>query len=255
VTGPSLGETQLPTATGPSLVDPVRPTDGDPPTDGSGRPALVEYSPRSSLRTSRRIGIFGGTFDPPHIGHLIAAQEAHVATGLDTVVFVPAADPPHKAGVPMAPAHHRTAMVELAIRGNPAFTLGRYDVDRPGPHFTVDLLDVVRRDVDEEDTLFFIVGADSLVDLPHWRDPGGIVARAPLIVCRRPGYEPDLEVLEAAVPGVTGRIQFVDMPLIGISGSDIERRIGEGRPIRYQVTDAVEAYIRAHGLYGAVVHG
>jgi nicotinate-nucleotide adenylyltransferase len=197
----------------------------------------------------RRVGIFGGTFDPPHIGHLIAAEEARFALRLDTVLFVPAGTPPHKPGVPMAAARHRVAMVEAAIRGNPAFAVARYDVDRPGPHYTVDMLRLASDALGPRVELYFLMGADSLVDLPNWRDPAGILSRATVVAMSRPGYAPDLASLEALVPGLGAKLVLVEMPLIGIRASELERRAGEGRPIRYQVPDAVIEYVRREGLY------
>jgi nicotinate-nucleotide adenylyltransferase len=200
---------------------------------------------------SRRLAVFGGTFDPVHHGHLIAAEEVRCALRLEAVVFVPAAVPPHKLGDSMAQARHRLAMLELATGGNPGFRISRVDLDRPGPHFTVDMLRLLAESLDDGTELFLMMGADSLRDLPTWRDPPGILAQARVVVVDRPGYAPDRAALEAALPGLAERLVVVPMPLIGIAASDVERRVGEGRPIRYQVPAAVEAYIYANGLYGA----
>jgi nicotinate-nucleotide adenylyltransferase len=201
---------------------------------------------------SRRLAVFGGTFDPVHHGQLIAAEEARHALRLDAVVFVPAAVPPHKLGDSMAKARHRLAMLELATSGNPAFQISRVDLDRPGPHFTVDMLRLLAETyAGKAVELFLLLGADSLQELPTWRDPPGILARARIVVVDRPGYAPDLAALEAALPGLAERLLVVPMPPIGIAASDIERRVGAGRPIRYQVPAAVESYIYANGLYGA----
>jgi nicotinate-nucleotide adenylyltransferase len=194
------------------------------------------------------VAFFGGTFDPIHVGHLIAAQEVASALELDRVVFVPAGDPPHKPGVPMAPAAHRLAMVEAAVAGNPAFAVRRYDLDRAGPHYTIDMLRLGVADLRPAQA-YFLIGADSLIDLPTWQDPAGIIALARPIVVARPGFAPDLDALERIIPGLTQRLVEVPIPQIGIASSDIERRVAAGRPIRYQVPDAVEAYIRRHALY------
>jgi nicotinate-nucleotide adenylyltransferase len=196
-----------------------------------------------------RLGVFGGSFDPVHHGHLIAAEEARHVLGLERVLFVPAAAPPHKAGDSMAHQRHRVAMLELAIAANPGFALHRVDLDRPGPHFTVDMLGLLAAEAGPEAELYFILGADSLQELPSWRDPAGILARARLALVDRPGYEPDLAALAAALPALASRLVHVPIPLLGLAASDIERRVRAGRPIRYQVPEAVAAYIRANGLY------
>jgi nicotinate-nucleotide adenylyltransferase len=204
---------------------------------------------------TRRLAVFGGTFDPVHHGHLIAAEEARHALALDQVLFVPAAVPPHKLGASMAHAEHRVAMLALALAGNPAFALSRMDLDRPGPHFTVDMLRLLAAELGPDVELFFLMGADSLVDLPTWRDPAGIMAQARLVVVDRPGYLPDLAALEARLPGLGAGLTVVHMPLVGIAASDIERRVRAGRPIRYQVPEAVAAYIAEHRLYTADGNG
>jgi non-canonical purine NTP pyrophosphatase (RdgB/HAM1 family)/nicotinate (nicotinamide) nucleotide adenylyltransferase len=201
--------------------------------------------------TPRRVGVMGGTFDPVHIGHLMAAEEAIWALALDRVIFAPAGVPPHKPGATPADAGHRMAMIELAIAGDDRMALSRVDIDRPGPHFTVDMLALLRREgaVPAGAGLWFIMGADSLVDLPTWRDPSGIIRLARLAVVRRPGFAPDLGEVARAVPGVADSVDLVEMPLVGVSGTDIRLRVGEGRPIRHQVPRSVEAYIGAQALY------
>jgi nicotinate-nucleotide adenylyltransferase len=208
-------------------------------------------SPGAALPGGRRVAVFGGSFDPVHHGHLIAAEEARWALGLDRVLFVPAAVPPHKPGDELASAAHRLAMLELALAGNPGFAISRVDLDRPGPHFTVDMLALVAETQPPGTELFFLLGADSLRDLPTWRDPAGILARARLAVVARPGYEPDLAALSRLLPQLGERLHRVPVPPIGIAASDLERRVREGRPIRYQLPAAVEDYIRAQGLYRA----
>lgn len=198
---------------------------------------------------TRRLGLLGGTFDPVHLGHLIACEAARTSLGLDAVLFVPAGDPPHKSGAPISPARQRLAMLALALAGNPAFAVSRVDVDRPGPHFTVDLLRLVAEEYGPATELYFIVGADSLVDLPTWRQPERIVQLARLAVVGRPGYEPDLADLERRVPGVADSLRFVDAPPVDISATDLRRRVAAGRSIRYQVPDAVADYVQTHGLY------
>lgn len=196
-----------------------------------------------------RLGVYGGTFDPPHLGHLILAETAADSLTLDRVLFVPAGQPPHKNAADVrAEAWHRLAMVERAIAGNPRFATSRVDIDRPGPHYTVDMLRLLHRDHPDAD-LIFLIGADSLRDLPAWSRPAELIELAQLGVMRRPGAEPDLSELERTLPGLSARVQWVDAPLIDISATEIAHRIAAGRSVRYRLPDAVCSYIAEHGLY------
>jgi nicotinate-nucleotide adenylyltransferase len=196
-----------------------------------------------------RFGIYGGTFDPPHLGHLILAETAASSLNLETVLFVPAADPPHKLSSAIRiPAHHRLAMVERAIAGNPRFGLSRVDMDRPGPHYSVDMLRLLHQQFPEAD-FFFLIGSDSLRDLPTWSRPAELIELATLGVMRRPGAAPDLEDLEGKIPGLRQRLVWIDAPLVEISATVIARRIASGQSVRYQVPDAVRLYIEQNGLY------
>lgn len=197
-----------------------------------------------------KLGILGGTFDPIHYGHLIAAQEVLWALGLEQVLFVPAGVPPHKPGAVVSPAHHRVAMVELAVRGNPSFVVSRVDVDRPGPAYSVDMVRLLQEERGPEVEFYFIVGLDSLNEILSWHDPQRLISLAMLAVVMRPGYPmPDLARLERSVPGISQRVCFVPMPEIGISSSDLRHRVAIDQPIRYQLPEAVEAYIYRQGLY------
>jgi nicotinate-nucleotide adenylyltransferase len=198
-----------------------------------------------------RLGLLGGTFDPPHYGHLVLAEAARVQLRLDCVLFVVAGRPPHKPGRPITPDRHRLAMVEFAIADNPAFAISRVDVDRPGPHYTVETLSLLRREYPEAE-LFFLVGGDSLAQFLTWRDPVGILRQARLAVMPRPGYEPDLAALEQVVPDAHDRLAWLDAPFLDISASDLRRRVREGLPIRYLVPPSVEAYVRERCLYKAL---
>ena len=195
-----------------------------------------------------RLGIIGGTFDPPHYGHLVLAENARVQLQLDRVLFALAGQPPHKPGRPVTPARHRAAMVEAAIADNPAFALSRVDVDRPGPHYTVEMLTLLRQ-AHPGARLFFLMGGDSLAEFITWRDPVGIVRQASLAVMRRPGYEPDLSSLERVVPGIRERLIWLDTLYLDIAASDLRRRVCEGLPVRYLVPPLVEDYIHTHRLY------
>lgn len=197
----------------------------------------------------RRIGLLGGTFDPIHWGHLIMAEEARQQACLDRVLFLPAGEPPHKVGQTITPIGHRLRMVQLAIASHPAFALSRLDVDRPGPHYSVDMVRLFLERSPAGTEAFFLVGADSLGDMPTWRDPAGLLDLCWVLAMSRPGHEPDLDRLAQVLPAVRERVQVLPMPLIGISGTDIRRRVQEGRSIRYLVPEEVRQYILAHGLY------
>ncbi len=197
-----------------------------------------------------RLGILGGTFDPIHFGHLLAAEEARVTLRLDRVLFAPAGDPPHKQGYAILPIAHRLRMVRLAISDNPAFDISAVDMDRPGPHYTIDTIQLIRNEwgtgIDET---YFIMGADSLAHLLTWHQPDQLVDLCRLAVVARPGYRADLAELEAALPNISHRLDWVEMPVLGISSSDLQRRVREGHSIRYQVPAAVVEYVTEHGLY------
>lgn len=197
-----------------------------------------------------RIGVFGGTFDPIHYGHLIAAQEVLWALNLERVLFAPAGLPPHKRQLVISPIEQRIAMVELAIGGNPAFGLSRVDADRPGPAYTVDTALLLQQQLGPAAELSFIIGLDSLNEILTWREPQRLISLVDLAVVTRPGYAvPDMGDLERILPGVSQRVRLVDMPEIGISASDLRRRVAAGQPIKYQVPELVERYIYQNGLY------
>lgn len=196
-----------------------------------------------------RVGILGGTFDPIHYGHLILAEEARARLQLATVLFVPAREPPHKMQQPCSQAADRLRMVELAIAGNPAFEASEVELARPGPSYTVDTLAALQEALGPEAELYFLMGLDSLANVLTWHRPADIVARTQLAVANRPGYKVDLGALEQALPGISARTHLLETPEIGIAAWDLRRRVGAGLPIRYQVPEAVEGYIRARGLY------
>ncbi len=195
-----------------------------------------------------RLGILGGTFDPPHIAHLVMAGQARSQLNLSRVILVPAGQPPHKLGRPVTPIEHRLAMMQLAIADDPNLALSRVEVDRPGPHYTADTLAVLRT-AHPEDELYLLIGSDSLRDLMAWRDPARIVAQARLAVMRRPDAAPDMGALEVAIPGIGARVEWVDAPWLDISSHDIQRRVRAGLSIRHLVPAVVERYIVEHGLY------
>lgn len=195
------------------------------------------------------IGILGGTFDPPHNGHLVLAEAALRQLQLAQVVFMPAKQPPHKLDDPISPLGTRVAMLELALRGKTAFVISLLEAERPGPSYTVDTLREMRRDLPAQTQIFFIMGLDSLQNLPTWHQPQEIVKLCKLAVLKRPGYFADLDVLEQEIPGVKRAVHFVSAPEIGISASDIRARAARGGPLDGLVPRAVAAYIDQHHLY------
>jgi nicotinate-nucleotide adenylyltransferase len=199
------------------------------------------------------IGIMGGTFDPIHVGHLAAAEEAREALGLERILFVPAGQPPHKPERPVTPAEHRVAMVERAIAENAAFELSRAEVDREGPSYTADtveLLATAERAEDRQPNLTLILSVESFHGLPSWHEPRRILEHCRLAVVPRGGFPtPERAWLAEQFRGVPVRVAFLDAPRLRLSGSEIRQRVSAGRSIRYLVPDAVIDYIGDHGLY------
>ena len=199
----------------------------------------------------RRLGVMGGTFDPIHHGHLVAAEEARWTFRLDEVLFVPAGRPWMKGHRELADGEHRHRMTELATQGEEAFTVSRMELDREGPTHTVETLRQLRTERPEVDELFFITGADALADLPQWREPAEALELATFIGASRPGYDLDRAVasLAAELGAAADRVQVLDVPALAISSSDIRDRVKDGRPFRYQVPDGVHDYIEEQELY------
>ncbi|MFZ5910923.1 MAG: nicotinate-nucleotide adenylyltransferase [Chloroflexota bacterium] len=199
--------------------------------------------------SNERLGIFGGTFDPPHLGHLILAQEACAQLDLARLLWVLTPIPPHKLGQAITPPEYRLAMLELAVRDDPAFEVSRVELDRPGPHYTADTLRLLAERFPSAD-LVLLIGGDSLRDLPTWRFAPDLVAACREIgVMRRPGASVDLSALERQIPGAQARVRFVDAPLLEIASSEIRRRIRQGKPFRYYLSPAVYEYILEKHLY------
>jgi nicotinate-nucleotide adenylyltransferase len=194
------------------------------------------------------IGILGGTFNPPHMGHLVMAQEALDQLGLDRVVFVPVAIPPHKEAREDPGADERVDLCRLAVGDDERLDVSTLEVDRGGASYTVDTLRLFH-DLEAEHDLIFIVGGDMAQSLPAWREPEAILALARLAVAEREGVGRE-DIARRLEPLHAGdRVLFFDMPRIDISSSTIRRRVAEGRPIRYLVPDAVAAAIAERGLY------
>ena len=195
------------------------------------------------------IGIFGGTFDPPHLGHLILAAEARAQLGLERLLWVLTPDPPHKQSQSIAPLEHRLEMVSLAIAGNPQFELSSVELSRAGPHYAMDTVHILAGQ-NPGVNLVYLMGGDSLRDLPAWHQPADFIAACHLIgVMRRPDDTVELAALEKSLPGLTAKVRFVEAPLLNIAARDIRVRIAEGKPFRYFLPGTVYEYIVSHGLY------
>lgn len=199
-----------------------------------------------------RLGVFGGSFDPVHVGHLVLAETCRDLAGLDQIWFLPAAMAPHKQTQDATPAKHRLAMLELALAGHSAMIVSALETERGGVSYTVDTLHEIRRRKPDSE-LFLLMGADSLPELPSWHRAAEICELALPLVVRRPGAaEPDFGVLAELVGAERLdeiRSQQIESPPIGVSSSDIRHRVLQGRSIRYCVPRAVEKYIEANGLY------
>ncbi len=197
----------------------------------------------------RRIGIFGGTFDPIHIGHLILAEEAWFQLQLDHVYLAPAGDPPHKLGRQLAPVRDRLFMAELAAADIDSLLVSSIDADRPGPHYTSDLVRLLQTKAGPDTEFYFLMGMDSLRDLPSWHEASWLVENARLVALSRHDVTLDWEALETALPGVRSRVIILDMPELEIASHVIQQRVRNGQPIRHMVPRSVEAYIHKHNLY------
>ena len=197
-----------------------------------------------------RVGLLGGTFNPPHIGHLVCAQEAWAQLGLDRVLLVPVHAPPHKEAFDDPGVEARVALCEAAVAGDERLGVSRAEADVPGRSFTVDTLNRLH-DARPGDQLTFIVGGDMAASLPQWREPRAILELCTIGAAARDGVGRDevLERLDRELPGASDRIRFFDMPRIDISSTLIRRRVAAGEPVRYLVPDAVAAAIEREGLY------
>jgi nicotinate-nucleotide adenylyltransferase len=209
----------------------------------------MRYTFDMSGHLRERVGLFGGTFDPPHVGHLILASEARAQLELDRVLWMVTPNPPHKQDQSITPLEHRLAMVKLAIEDNPVFELSDIELKRPGPHYTIDTIRLLAEQ-DPKAQIVPIIGGDSLNDLPTWHQPKEIVYAAHWVgVMRRPGEETDLQALERELPGISSKIHYVDAPLLEIASSEIRERVANGQPFRYYLPEPVYEYIEQHHLY------
>lgn len=212
----------------------------------------------SRVRVGPRYGILGGTFDPPHLGHLVLAQEVHARLGLDRVWFLPAGVPPHKTGRAVSPAADRREMVQRAIAGDERFALSVVELTRSGPSYTADTLEQLRAQWGHHVVLHLILGWDMLMYLPNWHAPERVLAATDVVVAAHrpdalgaPSARDDLARLAQRIPAVTGKVVVLPAPQLDISASALRERVASGLPIRYLVPDAVREYIDQRGLYRA----
>lgn len=192
-----------------------------------------------------RLGLFGGTFDPPHVGHLALAEACREGAGLDRVIWIPAAVNPHKRGRSQTPAADRLAMVRAATESHDQFEVSDLEIEREGVSYTVDTLREIARQR-PEDELFWIVGGDSLASFPTWREPEAISALAHLLAYRRGGHPLELTALP---DWMDGHYTVIDGPALEVSSTEIRQRLAAGRSVRYLVPDPVLAIVRERGLY------
>jgi len=201
------------------------------------------------VRKKLRLGIMGGTFDPVHFGHLVTAEEALVQFNLDKVVFMPTGHPARKTHAQVSSAEHRYLMTVLATAANPDFDVSRMEVDRPGLTYTVDTLRALQDQHGPETSLYFITGADAVWDIVTWKDAEEFSGLATFIAATRPGYDLQAAREEHAEALARIRIEFIEVPALAISSTDLRERARDGRPIRYLLPESVAAYIDKHGLY------
>ncbi len=201
------------------------------------------------INTYRRLGIMGGTFDPIHFGHLVAAEEARVQYQLEHVVFMPTGRYEHKEARQYVSPEERLTMVVIATASNPYFSVSRLEVDRAGPSYTIDTIRAVSEARGTETELYFITGADAVLDVTSWRDYEKLANFCRFIAVTRPGY--DLAHLRAIVSrdDKAPQIDTIEVPALAISSTDLRNRVSEGRPIRYLMPDSVANYIHKSGLY------
>jgi nicotinate-nucleotide adenylyltransferase len=196
-----------------------------------------------------RLGIFGGTFDPPHVGHLILAMEAYDQLNLDRVLWVLTPNPPHKIGKMIASIDIRLRMVSASIGEDPAFELSRVDIDRPGPHYMRETVNLLHNEYPKAE-LVFLMGGDSLRDLPTWHEPREFVQTCDRLgVMHRVGEKINLDRLEKSIPGISQKIEFIEAPILEISSNKVRQMVSLGKPYRYYLLPNVFEVIQSCGLY------
>lgn len=199
---------------------------------------------------TRRIGILGGTFDPIHVGHLMTAEAVRDEFGLDKVIFVPAAVPPHKMDQQVTEARHRYLMTVLATNSNPHFDVSPIEMDRPGPSYTIDTIYELKRQYGENTDLFFITGADAIAEIPTWDRIEELLGLCQFIAAARPGFLPNVDNIREYFGELgSARIHRLETPELEISSTNIRDRVERGFSIKYIVPSTVENYIYKEGLY------
>lgn len=197
----------------------------------------------------RRLGIFGGTFDPVHYGHLVCAEQLREAAGLDVVMFMPCSKQPHKPGRSPSDPRDRLAMLRAATRKYPAFVVSDLEIRRGGLSYTSETVLEVRSLVGERPEIWLLLGMDAFLDMPRWKDPDTILAQCRFAVATRPGYAGDGRNKKALGRGIARKCRFADITALDISSTGIRRRVARGKSIRFLVPDPVEAHIGKTGLY------
>lgn len=196
-----------------------------------------------------RLGIMGGTFDPIHYGHLVTAEQAREALDLDLVLFMPAGSPAFKQDKRVTDPEDRYAMTVLATAANPAFYASRFEIDRPGVTYTVDTLCALREHYPDNVELYFITGADAIMDILAWHDAKRIASLATLIAATRPGYDIETAKVRISSSGLGFDVRYIEIPALAISSSDIRDLVASGKSARYLTSESVMGYIRKNGLY------
>lgn len=210
----------------------------------------MEATVRESIAGGNRLGIMGGTFDPIHYGHMVAAETARIEYQLDNVLFIPTGNPPHKVDRQITDATLRLKMVELSIKSNENFLVSRIEIDREGPSYTYDTLKDLQKNFPDQE-LFFITGTDALKEMLTWREPQEILRLAKIIGASRPGYDAQdhLPVIFQKVPFAQDRIFELEIPALSISSTDIRSRVQHHKSIRYLLPEEVRLYIKTNNLY------
>ncbi len=197
-------------------------------------------------------GVFGGTFDPIHNGHLMVADEVRERLNLEEIVFVPAGQPWLKTDWVISAAEDRLRMLHLALDGKPEYKISDMEIAKGGPSYTIDTIREMRRETGGEDELFFILGEDNMCQLPQWREAAELIKLCYLVAVPRPGSaRAKLKDLEESLPGITERVMVLKRPEIDISSSNIRERVGQGLSVRHLVPEAVNRYLKQKGLYAA----
>lgn len=218
-------------------------------------PSARQYLPELGADPDReyRLGIMGGTFDPIHYGHLVTAEQAREALELDLVLFMPAGSPAFKQDRDVTGAEDRYAMTVLATAANPAFDASRFEIDRDGVTYTVDTLRALRAHYPGNVKLFFITGADAIIEIVTWHDAGQIAELATLIAATRPGFDIEQAKARIAASGIEFDVRYIEIPALAVSSTNIRARVAAGKSVRYLTSESVIGYIRKNGLYNTEV--